>query len=63
MESLRQSEELLRSQFTIALASDARALNFCGLCLTAASLLTGLADRGSITAGMYMAAAALYVAA
>lgn len=62
-ESLRQSEEFIRSQLTIALASDTRALTFCGLALATASLLVGLAGQSDLDAGMYVAAGLLYISA
>lgn len=63
LESLRQSESMMKSQMTIALASDARALTFCGLTLAAASLLVGLADTSGFALAMYVAGALMYVAA
>lgn len=61
-ESLRQSEEIIRSQLTIAIASDTRALTFCGLTLAAASLLAGFADDAALSLAMYVASAMLFAA-
>ncbi|HRO14751.1 MAG TPA: hypothetical protein PLL33_06860 [Paracoccus sp. (in: a-proteobacteria)] len=61
-ESQRQSEEILKSQLTIAIASDTRALTFCGITLTAASLLVGLADQAEVTVAMYAASAMMFAA-
>lgn len=61
LESLRQSEEMMKSQMTIALASDARALTFCGVVLAAASLLVGLAESSGLPVAMYSAGGLLYV--
>lgn len=63
LESLRQSEDMLRSQMTIALAADARSLTFCGLVLAAASLLVGLAGDSGLPVAMYLAGGILYIAA
>lgn len=61
-ESLRQSEEILKSQMAIAIASDTRALTFCGITLTAASLLVGLADEAAVEVAMYVASAMMFAA-
>ncbi len=62
LEMQRRAEQRLQAQQDIALASDARALTFCGLCLTAGSLLVGLAD-GEYAIAFYAAGLALYLAA
>lgn len=62
-ESLRQSEEILRSQLAIAIAADTRALTFCGITLAAASLLAGLAGQASVGAAMFVASGFLYASA
>ncbi|MDH2328698.1 hypothetical protein QCN27_17740 [Cereibacter sp. SYSU M97828] len=61
-EMQRRAEQRLQAQQDIALAADARALTFCGLCLTAASLLIGLAD-GEMRIPMYAAGGYIYVGA
>lgn len=62
-EAFRRADERIRAQTEIALAADARALNFCGLALAAASLLVGLASHSGLAIGMYVAAFGLYIAA
>lgn len=48
LEAYRLSEARLGSQASLAIAADARAMSFAGLCLAAASILTGL---GATTTG------------
>lgn len=62
LEMQRRAEQRLQAQLEIALASDARALTFCGLCLAAASLLVGLA-AGGLEVAFYAAGIALFFAA
>ena len=61
-ESLKQSEEIIRSQLTIAIASDSRALTFSGLTLAAASVLAGFADQAALSVAMYVASGMLFAA-
>lgn len=63
LETLKQSETLLGAQLQTALASDARAVSFCGLLIAAAALSTGLADGSQFSLAMYVAGTILFLAA
>lgn len=52
LETLRQTEDLIRSQTEIALAADSRALTFCGILVAAATLMIGLAGGSAMGTGM-----------
>ena len=63
LKSIEQAEKMLDAQMAVALAGDARAMTFCGLCIAGASLLLGVDGEPAIKVGMYTASVVLYVAA
>jgi hypothetical protein len=56
LEAYRLSELSLSSELTASIAADQRAMTFCGLTLTAASILAGLYDSASQNSGLLLAA-------
>lgn len=62
LEAYRLSQERLQCQQALALAADARAINFCVAMFAIAALLTGLSDGSSYQWGLLASAGCCIVA-
>jgi len=63
LEAYRLSERCLESETALSVASDQRAMSFCGIVIAGAAILTGLIDSENPNYGLLLAAFILTISA